>query len=107
MNASKLISVLRNHSAGCDGCGHEHNCNHSNCALMLQAAGALESLLAEAKQLKTEKEHFEKALELACNSIRGCPSAHEMSESVFQNNTDTFILKSAFVLQAKEKEAKS
>ena len=54
MNASKLINVLRNHSAGCDGCGHEHNCNHSHCALMLQAAGALESLLAEVKQLKKQ-----------------------------------------------------
>jgi hypothetical protein len=42
MNVHELIGALKSHKAGCSGCGYEHNCKDGHCALMTQAADALE-----------------------------------------------------------------
>ena len=44
MEVPELIAVLRSHGVGCFSCGYEHNCRDGHCALMQQAADALERL---------------------------------------------------------------
>ena len=52
MKADELVASLRSlmvetGSLACLGCGHEHNCSLHGCAILREAAGALEQVQAD------------------------------------------------------------
>lgn len=73
MTNAELVAALRKLSVetgslACLGCGHEHSCGTRGCALMRQAADALENTTRHVEALQAEFDGVWAALGLAGES---------------------------------------